>query len=67
LTLEDGTDVKCDHVVAAVGLEANIDLAKSSGLEIDTEHGGFRVDAELRARSDIWVVRKHEFTVLMKM
>ena len=45
-----------DHVVAAVGLEANTELAKTSGLEVDSEHGGFKVNAELAARSNIWVV-----------
>jgi hypothetical protein len=49
--------VKVDHVVVAVGIDANIDLARESGLEIDREHGGYRVDAELRARTDVWVVR----------
>ena len=43
-------------MVVAVGLEANVELAKTSGLEIDMEHGGFRADAELRTRSDIYVV-----------
>ena len=45
-----------DHVVMAVGLEANVELAHSSGLEVDDNHGGFRVNAELEARSNLWVV-----------
>lgn len=45
-----------DHVVMAVGLEPNVELARSSGLEIDDVHGGFRVNAELEARSNLWVV-----------
>lgn len=48
--------IKADHIVVAVGLEPNVDLAETSGLEIDPEHGGFRVDSELRARTDLWVV-----------
>lgn len=45
-----------DHVVVAVGLEPNTDLAASSSLEVDEQHGGFLVNAELEARSNIWVV-----------
>lgn len=55
LGLDNGESIKTDHVVVAVGIEPNVELAKSSGLEIDSEFGGVRVDAELRARSDIWV------------
>ena len=46
-----------DHLVIAVGLEANVDLAESAGLEVDSEHGGFVVNSELEARSNVWVVR----------
>jgi len=48
--------VETDHIVAAVGLEPNVELAKSAGLEVDSDFGGFRVNAELQARSNIWVV-----------
>ena len=41
--------------MAAVGLEPNVELAKTGGLEIDSDFGGFRVNAELQARSNIWV------------
>lgn len=47
-----------DHVVVCVGLQPNVELAKSSGLETDPEQGGFRVNSELEARSDVWVVSK---------
>ena len=43
-------------MVVCVGLQPNVELAKSSGLETDPEQGGFRVNSELEARSDIWVV-----------
>lgn len=43
-------------MVVCVGIEPNIELASSAGLEVDPENGGFRVNAELEARSDIWVV-----------
>ncbi len=45
-----------DHVVVAVGLEPNTELSQSAGLEIDPSHGGFLVNAELEARSNVWVV-----------
>ena len=50
------TQLIADHVLVAVGLEPNTQLAKSSRLEIDSELGGYRVNAELQACSDIWVV-----------
>uniref|UniRef100_A0A3Q1GW62 Apoptosis-inducing factor 1, mitochondrial n=1 Tax=Acanthochromis polyacanthus TaxID=80966 RepID=A0A3Q1GW62_9TELE len=53
--LKDGRLVTTDHIVAAVGLEPNVDLAKSAGLEVDSDFGGYRVNAELQARSNIWV------------
>jgi len=43
-----------DHVVVAVGLDANVQLAES-GLEIDPHLGGYVVNAELQARNSIWV------------
>uniref|UniRef100_A0A671W943 Apoptosis-inducing factor 1, mitochondrial n=1 Tax=Sparus aurata TaxID=8175 RepID=A0A671W943_SPAAU len=55
IQLKDGRLVKTDHIVAAVGLEPNVDLAKSAGLEVDSDFGGYRVNAELQARSNIWV------------
>jgi len=48
--------VSVDHVVVAVGLAANTDLAATSGLEVDEQRGGFLVNAELEARSNVWVV-----------
>jgi programmed cell death 8 (apoptosis-inducing factor) len=47
--------ITVDHVVVAVGIEPNTDLAKSAGLEIDSDQGGFLVNAELQARHNIWV------------
>ncbi|CAF2635583.1 unnamed protein product [Rotaria sp. Silwood2] len=44
-----------DHVVVAVGIEPNADLAKSAGLEIDSDQGGFLVNAELQARHNVWI------------
>ena len=44
-----------DHIVVAVGLEPNVQLAKNSGFEIDPNLGGYVVNAELQARNSIWV------------
>ncbi|XP_072126596.1 apoptosis-inducing factor 1, mitochondrial isoform X1 [Mobula birostris] len=55
LQLKDGQTMKTDHVIAAVGLEPSVELAKSARLEVDSDFGGFRVNAELQARSNIWV------------
>ncbi|KAM9440345.1 apoptosis-inducing factor 1, mitochondrial isoform 8-T8 [Clarias gariepinus] len=55
IKLKDGRLVRTDHIVAAVGLEPSVELAKSAGLEIDSDFGGYRVNAELQARSNIWV------------
>ncbi|XP_071509963.1 apoptosis-inducing factor 1, mitochondrial-like [Diadema antillarum] len=55
LTFDNKDTVHADHVVVAVGLEPNVDLAASSGLEVDDQFGGYRVNAELEARRDVWV------------
>lgn len=54
----DGPKAKwllADHVVVAVGLEPNVQLAKKSGFEIDQNLGGYLVNAELQARNGIWI------------
>ena len=45
-----------DHLVVAVGIEPCTALAGESGLEVDPKLGGYLVNAELQARSNIWVV-----------
>ncbi|XP_053329660.1 apoptosis-inducing factor 1, mitochondrial isoform X2 [Spea bombifrons] len=55
INLKDGRQVHTDHIVAAVGLEPNTDLGKSAGLELDGDFGGYRVNAELQARNNVWV------------
>ncbi|XP_052276958.1 apoptosis-inducing factor 1, mitochondrial-like isoform X2 [Dreissena polymorpha] len=55
LQLSNTQTLKVDHIVVAVGLEPNTDLARSANLELDDKHGGFRVNSELQARSDIYV------------
>ncbi|KAG0255823.1 Apoptosis-inducing factor 1, mitochondrial [Mortierella polycephala] len=54
LTLENGEKVVADHVVVAVGIEANVDLAKKAGLELDEIRGGVVVNAELLARRNVY-------------
>lgn len=44
-----------DHVVVAVGLEPNTELAVKSGFETHPQLGGFVVNTELQARTDVWV------------
>ncbi|XP_021703282.1 putative apoptosis-inducing factor 1, mitochondrial [Aedes aegypti] len=55
LTLTDDSCLVVDHAIVAVGSEPNTDLAKTSNLETDPSMGGFVVDAELRARSHLYV------------
>lgn len=47
--------LEADQVVVSIGVEANTKLAKDSSLEVDPEEGGFLVNAELEARSNLWV------------
>lgn len=42
-------------MIVAVGADANTELAKASDLEVDPEIGGFLVNAELEARSNLWI------------
>lgn len=55
LSLKNGQSIVCDHVVVAVGSEPNTTLGKESGLEIETNHGGYLVNAELSARNNLYV------------
>lgn len=52
------SQLEADHVVVAVGLEANTQLAESARLETDPEWGGYRVNSELQACTDIWAVSR---------
>ncbi|KOX67939.1 Putative apoptosis-inducing factor 1, mitochondrial [Melipona quadrifasciata] len=55
LVLSDNRVIDADQVIVAVGVEPNTDLAKASHLETDPDIGGFLVNAELEARSNLWV------------
>jgi programmed cell death 8 (apoptosis-inducing factor) len=56
ITASDGQQVSVDHVVVAVGLQPNDELAKSGHLEIDGVYGGIKVNSELQACTDVWAV-----------
>ena len=47
-------------MIVAVGLDPNVELARAAGLEVDPVLGGYHVNSELEAKSNIWVVRKTE-------
>lgn len=55
LTLTNGETLKTDYAIVAVGLNPNVELADTSSLELDDVHGGYRVNAELEVRSNLWV------------
>jgi len=55
VTLSTGEVLTVDHVVVAVGLEPSTDLGNSAGLEVDRQMGGYVVNAELEARSNLFV------------
>ena len=43
--------------MVAVGLQADTRLStSSSGIEVDPDVGGYRVNSELQACTDVWVV-----------
>lgn len=65
LTMQDGSVIDADHVVVAVGITPETALARSSGLEVDPDIGGYRTNAELQARSNVWVVSKTTRTFLV--
>lgn len=54
LKLNNGNSIVVDNVIQAVGSEPNVKLAEDAGLEIDPNFGGFVVNAELEARSNLY-------------
>lgn len=54
LILANDTNIVADFVIQAIGSEPNVKLAKESALEIDPRLGGFVVNAELEARSNLY-------------
>ncbi|KAL6441304.1 hypothetical protein ACFW04_003515 [Cataglyphis niger] len=55
LVLSNGQTIDADQVIVAIGVEPNTNLATTSHLETDPKIGGFLVNAELEARSNLWV------------
>lgn len=55
VVLSNGETLDVDYIVCAVGLEPDVELAKSSNLEVDDRTGGYLVNSELEARTDVWV------------
>ncbi|XP_013382231.1 apoptosis-inducing factor 1, mitochondrial-like [Lingula anatina] len=57
VVLQLGNDEKVlvDHVVVAVGIQPNVELAESAELEVDPIRGGFMVNTEMEARSNLYV------------
>ena len=55
ILLTNGQKVNASHIIVCAGIDPSTELASSAGLEVDPELGGFRVNSELQARSDIWV------------
>ncbi|XP_064636454.1 apoptosis-inducing factor 1, mitochondrial-like [Lineus longissimus] len=55
LKLDSGQTLLVDHVVVCAGLNLNTDLAKTSGLEVDEVRGGYKANAELEARTNVFV------------
>jgi 3-phenylpropionate/trans-cinnamate dioxygenase ferredoxin reductase subunit len=50
--LSDGTTVAFDAVLVAIGIDANLDIPRALGFEL--QGGGVLVDAELRAAPGVW-------------
>ncbi|CAO1410786.1 unnamed protein product [Diamesa tonsa] len=55
IVLNDGKTLIVDHIIQAVGTDPNIKLAEAAGLEVDSKFGGFVVNAELQARTNLYV------------
>ncbi|KAN0021897.1 hypothetical protein ACTFIU_004042 [Dictyostelium citrinum] len=55
VTLNNGTTFETDHVVVAAGIIPNTNVVKSTSLEIDPINGGYVVNPELQARTDLYV------------
>lgn len=55
LTLTSGECLETDLCVVATGLQPDTALAESAQLELDPVRGGYVVNQELQARSNLWV------------
>ncbi|XP_025424278.1 apoptosis-inducing factor 1, mitochondrial isoform X2 [Sipha flava] len=55
LVLNNGKNISVDHVIMAVGAKPNTELAADAGLEVDPNLDGYLVNAELQARTNLYV------------
>lgn len=55
INLSNGKSVTVDHIVVAIGVTPNTSLAAKSELEVDPELGGYLVNTELQARSNVYI------------
>lgn len=54
LKLTNGNSIIVDNVIQAVGSKPNVMLAKDASLEVDPKFGGYVVNAELEARTNLY-------------
>lgn len=59
LILNTGETLKVDQVILCTGVAPDTTLATKAGLEIDPDLGGYLVNSELQARSDLYVVSSY--------
>ncbi|XP_015930256.1 apoptosis-inducing factor 1, mitochondrial [Parasteatoda tepidariorum] len=55
LVLSNDEIITADHIAVAVGSDADTEIAKASGLEVDEKTGGFVVNTEMEARKNLWI------------
>jgi len=55
INLDDTSVIDTDHIVLSLGGTPNVDLARKAYLEVDDVSGGIAVNAELEARTDLYV------------
>ncbi|KAK9875910.1 hypothetical protein WA026_009694 [Henosepilachna vigintioctopunctata] len=55
LVLNTGETLVVDQVILCVGVRPNTTLSQKSGLEVDPVLGGFLVNSELQARTDLYI------------
>lgn len=54
LGLSNGSIVETDHVLVAIGIEPNVELASSAGLELDGERGGLVTNSQLHVCKGVY-------------
>ena len=54
VSLSTGEAVDADHIILAIGITPNIELAREANLEIDPVRNGIVVNAELEARTNVY-------------